>query len=99
MKIGYARDSIDEQNLDLQIDALKASGCEKIFTDEGISGITIERDGLSQALFEIGEGDILVVWKLDRLGRSLGFLCALPGPGREIRIPRFVIIQSSNPQK
>ena len=77
MKIGYARVSTDEQNLDLQIDALKKAGCEKIFTDDGVSGITIERDGLSQALLGIGEGDVLVVWKLDRLGRSLGFLCEL----------------------
>ena len=77
MKIGYARVSTDEQNLDLQIDALKKAGCEKIFTDEGISGITIERDGLSQALLSVGDGDVLVVWKLDRLGRSLGFLCEL----------------------
>ena len=77
MKIGYARVSTDDQNLDLQIDALTAAGCEAIYTDEGISGITKERDGLSQALSAIKKGDILVVWKLDRLGRSLGFLCNL----------------------
>ncbi len=77
MKIGYARVSTDEQNLDLQIDALMAAGCEAIYTDEGISGITKERDGLSQALSAIKKGDILVVWKLDRLGRSLVFLCGL----------------------
>ncbi len=77
MKIGYARVSTEEQNLHLQLDDLKAVGCDKIFQDEGISGITIERDGLSQALLAIGEGDTLVVWKLDRLGRSLSFLCDL----------------------
>jgi len=77
MKIGYARVSTDEQNLDLQLDALKAAGCEKIFMDQGISGITKERAGLSEALLTVGEGNILVVWKLDRLGRSLGFLCEL----------------------
>jgi len=77
MKIGYARVSTDEQNLDLQIDALKAAGCEKIFTDEGKSGITKDREGLEQALLAIGKDNILVVWKLDRLGRSLGFLCEL----------------------
>ncbi|MCP4407407.1 MAG: recombinase family protein, partial [Gammaproteobacteria bacterium] len=60
MKIGYARVSTDEQNLDLQIDALKGAGCEKIFTDDGVSGITIERDGLSQAILGIGQGDVLV---------------------------------------
>ncbi len=78
MKIGYARVSTDEQNLDLQIDALNAAGCEKIFMDEGISGITKERKGLSEALSALEEGsNTLVVWKLDRLGRSLGFLCEL----------------------
>ncbi len=77
MKIGYARVSTDEQNLDLQIDALKSAGCEKIFTDEGMSGITRDREGLSEALSIIEDGHILVVWKLDRLGRSLGFLCEL----------------------
>ena len=77
MKIGYARVSTDEQNLDLQLDALKAAGCEKIFQDQGVSGATIERDGLSQAILACGAGDTLVVWKLDRLGRSLGFLCEL----------------------
>ena len=78
MKIGYARVSTDEQNLDLQIDALNAAGCEKIFMDEGISGITKERKGLSEALSALEKGNnTLVVWKLDRLGRSLGFLCEL----------------------
>lgn len=77
MKIGYARVSTHEQNLDLQLDALKAAGCEKVFTDKGISGAQIERDGLSQALKSVGEDDTLIVWKLDRLGRSLGFLIDL----------------------
>ena len=77
MKIGYARVSTDEQNLGLQRDALEAAGCAVIYQDEGISGIVIERDGLSQALAALGAGDTLVVWKFDRLGRSLGFLCKL----------------------
>ncbi len=77
MKIGYARVSTDEQNLDLQLDELKAAGCENIFIDKGVSGSVIEREGLSQAINATGEGDTLVVWKLDRLGRSLGFLCGL----------------------
>lgn len=77
MKIGYARVSTEEQNLALQLDALKAAGCERIFSDEGVSGAVIERDGLSQALLGVREGDVLVVWKLDRLGRSLGFLIDL----------------------
>ena len=74
MKIGYARCSTDEQNLDLQIDALKAAGCEKIYQDEGVSGAQIEREGLDRLLAEIGDCDTLTVWKLDRLGRSLSFL-------------------------
>ncbi len=77
MKIGYARVSTDEQNLNLQLDALKAAGCEVIYQDIGVSGITSERDGLTQALSACGEGDTLVVWKFDRLGRSLAFLCEL----------------------
>lgn len=77
MKIGYARVSTDEQNLDLQLDELKAVGCENIFIDKGVSGSVIERGGLSQAIDALSEGDTLVVWKLDRLGRSLSFLCGL----------------------
>ena len=85
-KIGYARVSTREQNLDLQLDALKAAGCDEIFTDHGVSGAAIERDGLSQALGSVGEGDTLIVWKLDRLGRSLGFLAELIAEyGREGR--------------
>ena len=75
MKIGYARVSTGEQNLGLQRDVLEEAGCEIIYQDEGSSGIAIESDGLTQILSAIGAGDTLVVWKLDRLGRSLGFLC------------------------
>jgi DNA invertase Pin-like site-specific DNA recombinase len=77
MKIGYARVSTDDQNLGLQVDALTAAGCERIFEDQGISGVAVERPGLAQALRAVGAGDVLVVWKLDRLGRSLGFLVTL----------------------
>lgn len=76
-KIGYARVSTREQNLDMQVDALEAAGCSAIFVDQGVSGVVTERDGLSQALASIRKGDTLVVWKLDRLGRSLGFLVDL----------------------
>lgn len=69
-RIGYARVSTREQNLDLQVAALKKAGCEKIFTDEGISGIKAYRPGLAEALAYLREGDTLVVWKFDRLGRS-----------------------------
>ena len=71
MEIGYARVSTDEQNLDFQLQALEAVGCEAIFKDQGISGAAIERPGLADALAAAQCGDVLVVWKLDRLGRSL----------------------------
>jgi DNA invertase Pin-like site-specific DNA recombinase len=68
--IGYARISTNEQHLHLQQDALKSAGCLKIFTDI-ISGAKTERKGLTEALDYIRDGDTLVVWRLDRLGRSL----------------------------
>jgi DNA invertase Pin-like site-specific DNA recombinase len=70
MLIGYARISTHEQTLDLQIDALENAGCGKIFTDT-VSGSKSERKGLTEALSHLREGDTLVVWRLDRLGRSL----------------------------
>src|ERR687896_2710085 len=73
--IGYARVSTTEQHLHLQQDALNAAGCLKIFTDT-ISGTKAERKGLAEALAYIREGDTLVVWRLDRLGRSLPHLIA-----------------------
>ncbi|MDS1136716.1 recombinase family protein [Nitratireductor indicus] len=69
--IGYARVSTSEQNPDLQRAALQAAGCSNIFTDQGISGADFERPGLTAALDELRPGDMLVVWRLDRLGRSL----------------------------
>lgn len=77
MKIGYARVSTDEQNLDLQRAALEAAGCERFFEDRGISGAESARPGLASALSMLGSGDVLVVWKLDRLGRSLGQLIVM----------------------
>lgn len=70
MLIGYARISTGEQNLDLQIDALQDAGCARVFTDT-ISGAKAERPGLAEALTFLREDDTLVVWRLDRLGRSL----------------------------
>ncbi len=68
-KIGYIRVSTDKQNLQLQEDALKTEGCYKIFTDVA-SGAKTDRPGLTECLDYIREGDTLVVWKSDRLGRS-----------------------------
>ncbi|OPY62253.1 MAG: DNA-invertase hin [Pelotomaculum sp. PtaU1.Bin065] len=73
MNIGYARVSTQDQNLDLQLDDLKKAGCEKFFTDV-MSGAKSKRDGLEEAINFLREGDTLVVWKLDRLGRSLKHL-------------------------
>ncbi len=73
MNIGYARVSTQDQTLDLQMDALAKIGCTKIFTDTA-SGVKSERKGLVEALAYVREGDTLVVWRLDRLGRSLKHL-------------------------
>jgi DNA invertase Pin-like site-specific DNA recombinase len=73
MLIGYARVSTQEQTLNLQQDALTKAGCTKIFTDTA-SGARTERIGLEEALTYVRKGDTLVVWRLDRLGRSLPHL-------------------------
>lgn len=76
--VGYARVSTKEQELDLQLDALKAAGVPEslIFTDR-VSGARKERVGLNACLEEIKEGDMLLVWRIDRLGRSLSHLVSL----------------------
>ena len=73
MLLGYARVSTTDQNLDLQLDALQAAGCARLFTDR-VSGARTDRPGLAAALAECRPEDTLVVWKLDRLGRSLPHL-------------------------
>jgi DNA invertase Pin-like site-specific DNA recombinase len=73
MLIGYARVSTTDQTLDLQLDALQKAGCTKTFTDT-VSGGTAERPGLAEAFSHLRDGDTLVVWRLDRLGRSLTHL-------------------------
>jgi len=73
MKVGYARVSTHDQNLSLQLDALKQAGCEEIYQDQ-VSGAKVGRSGLQEALAYLRQGDTLVVWRLDRLGRSLKHL-------------------------
>jgi DNA invertase Pin-like site-specific DNA recombinase len=76
MKIGYCRVSSNDQTLNLQKDALKKAGCKKIFSDT-VSGAKESRAGLDQCLDQLRPGDTLVVWRLDRLGRSLKHLLTL----------------------
>lgn len=76
MMIGYARVSTEDQNADLQRDALTAAGCTEIFEDNA-SGATMRREGLKAAIDRCPSGGVLVVWKLDRLGRSLLDLVSL----------------------
>src|SRR5690348_1552331 len=73
MLIGYARVSTQEQTLALQQDALTQAGCERIFAD-AVSGMQADRPGLAEALNFARPGDTVVVWRLDRLGRSLKHL-------------------------
>lgn len=76
MLIGYARVSTDDQNLDLQRDALKGAGCERIFEDT-VSGAKADRTGLAALMNVLRAGDTVVIWRLDRLGRSLKNLIQL----------------------
>ena len=76
MRIGYARVSTHDQNLDLQKDALKKAGCDKVIVDVA-SGKKEKRSGLDRARDQLRKGDVLVVWRLDRLGRSLKHLIEL----------------------
>lgn len=85
MLIGYARVSTTDQNLDLQLDALKKAGCEK-FYDDKLSGTRDNRPGLTLALEVLRKGDTLVVWKLDRLGRTVKGLVELTNQLREREI-------------
>ena len=71
--IGYARVSTADQCLDMNLDALDAAGCTRIYRDTA-SGVCDSRPGLAEALHDVGPGDTLVVWRLDRLGRSLAHL-------------------------
>ncbi len=87
MLVGYARVSTEDQNLELQMDALRKAGAEKVFTDKASAATT--RPGLDEALKYAREGDVLVVWKLDRLGRTVKGLIelveSLQGRGLQFR--------------
>lgn len=76
MRVGYARVSTKDQNLDSQVDALREAGCEEVFT-EVASGAKTARPILDDVLSRLRAGDVLVIWKLDRLGRSLKHLVTL----------------------
>lgn len=78
MKLGYARVSTRDQNLDLQVDALKRAGCEHIYRDIA-GGSKTARPALDEMLGQLRAGDVIVIWKLDRMGRSLAHLVELVG--------------------
>lgn len=77
MKIGYARVSTNDQTTAMQLDALNKAGCEEVFTDEGYSGASKVRPALEKCMARLQPGDCLVVYKLDRLGRSLSYVISL----------------------
>jgi DNA invertase Pin-like site-specific DNA recombinase len=93
MKIGYARVSTDDQSTDLQRDALEKYGCEKVYTDK-VSGKSIVRPQLEIMLDALRPGDMLVVWRLDRLGRSLKDLIELMESFKQQEI-QFVSLQEN----
>jgi DNA invertase Pin-like site-specific DNA recombinase len=75
--IGYARVSTTDQNPQLQLDALRDAGAARVFNDHGVSGSTASRPGLDSCLDHLREGDVLTVWKLDRLGRNTQHVLAI----------------------
>ncbi len=77
MLLGYARVSTEEQNAEMQLAALKKIGCDRVFLDQGVSGAEISRPALGEVLKNMRAGDQIVVWRLDRLSRSLSDLLQL----------------------
>ena len=92
MLIGYARVSTEEQNPDLQRNALERAGCARVYEDWGISGATASRPGLTKAMRSLRTGDTLVVWRLDRLGRSVSHLVDVVGALRRKNVG-FISLQ------
>lgn len=103
MKIGYARVSTEDQTLALQHDALRAEGCE-LMHDDKLSGVAVKRPGLDAALAACNAGDVLIVWKLDRLGRSMSELVALlddltaRGVGLKVLTGKGAAIDTTRPE-
>ncbi|PFW05336.1 MULTISPECIES: recombinase family protein [Bacillus] len=93
MKIGYARVSKDEQNLDLQMDALKKAECERIFCEK-VSGVSDKRIELKRALDVLREGDVLIVYKMDRLARSVKQLYEITDLLKEKKV-QFISLQDN----
>jgi hypothetical protein len=101
MLIGYARVSTDDQNLDLQKDALTRAGCERILEDR-LSGARVDRPGLKAALDYVRRGDVIAVWRLDRLSRSLNrdrvlnfVLACYVGHHRNLLLPGGVVCRQN----
>lgn len=100
MKIGYARVSTREQNLDMQVIALEEAGCERIY-EETVSGVKADRPILNNLINQLRPGDVLVIWKLDRLGRSLKNLVQLVQQLMEYNIGLYSLndpIDTTSPQ-
>ena len=95
MKIGYSRISTADQSLDLQKDKLKAFGCERLF-DDVISGSKFKREGLNEMFKVLRKGDVLVVWRLDRLGRNLKELITIVADLEEKGIGFYSMTENIN---
>ena len=98
MKYGYARVSTDDQNPALQLAALKNAGCKTVFKDDGLSGATTKRPDLLRCLKKLEHGDTLIVWKLDRVGRSLRDLITMLDGLKHPRIWSSAMTIITNPR-
>jgi DNA invertase Pin-like site-specific DNA recombinase len=98
-RIGYARVSTIDQHPEAQLAALEGAGCEETFTDHGISGAKASRPQLDKCLAYLRPGDELVVWKLDRLGRSVSNLGHVVGQLRERDVGFVSLTEDSTPPR